>query len=181
MKQSKYSVWKCCFAKKSYENPHQIPKDKQVLFHSEALGAEVPPAAFTQATRPTWFFLWVTVQLWELHQFIVFKGVVMTGLLPDPRGVDHQRLLQNQKGNETGWLTKVSRSQHQSAGPALHHKLDSNTPKMEWMQNTSWFKLVLTKRNTSRSIWDLPETNMSWTLAPSFSLFSSLRYSFTFM
>lgn len=72
-----------------------IPKYKQVLFNAEALSTEVPPAAFTQTPSPTRALLWVTVQFWELHQLIILKRVVMAGLLPHPRCVDHQGLLCN--------------------------------------------------------------------------------------
>lgn len=70
-----------------------VPEDKQVLFDPEALGTEVPPAALAQAASPARPLLRVTVQLRELHQLVVLERVVVTGLFPHPRRVDHQGLL----------------------------------------------------------------------------------------
>ena len=74
-----------------------VPEDKQILFNPEALGAEVPPGAFAQATRPARPILRVAVQLRELHQLVVLEGVVVTRLFPHPRRVDHQRLLRHRE------------------------------------------------------------------------------------
>lgn len=70
-----------------------VPEDKQILFNTEALSAEVPPGPFAQATRAARPLLRVAVQLRELHQLVVLEGVVVTCLFPHTRRVDHQRLL----------------------------------------------------------------------------------------
>lgn len=84
-----------------------IPEDKQVLLNPEALSTEVPPTAFTQAASPTRPLLRVAVELWELHQLVVLKGVVVTRLFPDSRCVDHQGLLGTQRRFKCPWQKQV--------------------------------------------------------------------------
>lgn len=70
-----------------------LPKDEQVLLHSEAFGSQEAAAAFRQAATSTRPLLRVAVQLRELHQLVVLEGVVVARLLPHPRRVNDQRLL----------------------------------------------------------------------------------------
>lgn len=84
---------KCAYVDIFVYNIPSIPKDEQVLFHSEAFGSQEAAAAFRQAATSTRPLLRVAVQLRELHQLVVFKGVVVARLLSHPRSVNDQRLL----------------------------------------------------------------------------------------
>lgn len=75
------------------------PKYEQVLLHAEALSPQVPPRLLVEAPRACGSLVRVTVQLGELHQLVLFEGVVVFGLLPHPGPVDDQALLQ---GTERG-------------------------------------------------------------------------------
>lgn len=70
-----------------------VPKDEQVLLRPEAFRSQEAAAALRQAATPTRPLLRVAVQLRELHQLIVLKGVVVARLLSHPRRVNDQRLL----------------------------------------------------------------------------------------
>lgn len=77
-----------------------VPEDQEILLDPEAFCAEVPPGAFAKATGPARPLLRVAVQLGKLHQLVVLEGVVVAGLFPDARRVDHQGLLDGQREPE---------------------------------------------------------------------------------
>lgn len=81
-----YTTWECHW-----------PVDQQVLLHSEALRTGV---ALGFVLGPSWFgwgfarFILVTLQLWELQHLVLFDATVVPRLLPHPRRVNHQRVLE---------------------------------------------------------------------------------------
>lgn len=70
------------------------PEDEQVLLHPEALGPEVAPGFVIEAPGPCGPLVRVAVQLGKLHELVLLERVVVFGLLPHARAVEHQALLE---------------------------------------------------------------------------------------